>query len=481
MGTPRRRAPASDESRSRRGALVIAALAALVLVVIVALWPKAGKAPPAEPDDSPASEESRSAAAPPARTATPGVVVLPHDEEPAPVIDDIVLEKTEVCAGEENLVTVKAHTVNGTDGWLHPSLDGQAGASVPITLWLDDDGKVVGTHFVSVFGRGNTLTSVPLPSYRVKNCQPYRVVHVRATLEPNTFGLFDLQASIVSLPSPGRGVTSVGPRQLTPVSYAWSFGDGETATTREPFASHDYGGRPQTAEFSSFVVRVDVRGSEGDVLTGRTALTLPNDGYRDLAQKGVVGLMISVDPRFPRLDDSGRVVQKVRLWHIMPAPITIERATKTVYYRRGVGQSPPNEVAVESVLGTTTIPPGREGIVTTAVLDTTAEPDTFSITYDLTGKAADGHPVMGAFSILVPPPKPTAQNSRAVNDPLLKAKILAARRILGQDVVNGEDLKQLERRGAFAELTAQMPAAATNGHAVARVGLPSPPRSGPPK
>ncbi len=435
------------------------AAAALLVLAIAALWAsrrteRADLARPETADDTPSSEESRSAAP----TAAPAVVATPRRGEPAPIIDDIVLEKSEVCAGEENLVTVRAHTANATDSSLHYSLDGAGGASVPITLWLDDEGKVVGKHFVSVFGRDNASTSVPLPSYRVKNCQARRTVHVTAAVQANTFDVFDLQAMIANLPPPPRGVASTGPTEFKPLAYEWSFGDGETATTKVALVSHDYGGRPQKADFASFVVRVDVRGSDGDVLTGRTALTLPNPGYRDLSQKGIVGLMIALDPRFPKADENGRVEQKVRLWHIMPAPVTIERATMTTYYRGGVGQSPPKDVPVEAVLGARTIPPGKEGIVTTAALDTAADPDVFSITYNLTGTSADGHPVMGAFSVMAPPPKPTASNSQPVSDPVLKAKIIAARRILGKDVVNVEDLKQLERRGAFAELSTQAPA-----------------------
>src|SRR5690349_14871515 len=36
-------------------------------------------------------------------------------DEPAPVIDKVFVEKTEVCAGEENLVTIEAHSPTGRD------------------------------------------------------------------------------------------------------------------------------------------------------------------------------------------------------------------------------------------------------------------------------------------------------------------------------------------------------------------------------
>ena len=71
-----------------------------------------------------------------------------------------------MCAGEENLVTVKAHTTNGTDPFLHTVIDGHQGASIPVTLWRDDSGAVLGAHSITVFGRNNVATTVPLRSTR---------------------------------------------------------------------------------------------------------------------------------------------------------------------------------------------------------------------------------------------------------------------------------------------------------------------------
>ena len=63
-----------------------------------------------------------------------------------------------------------------------------------------------------------------------------------------------------------------------------------------------------------------------------------------------------------------------------------------------------------------------------------------------------------------PPPVPTAGNHDPVSDPLLKAKILAARAILGRNTVSDDDLIHLEREGRFANLTA----ASANTTATAR-------------
>ena len=435
-------------------------LLALALAVLLAslLWPARAprkSAVAVAPAGGPTTEPL------PARAANPGEPSQPRPEpaarprptEPAPVIDEITVEKPEVCSGEENLVTVRAHTVNGTDEFLHYVVDGAMGSAVPLRLLLGNDGRVEGQHVISVFGRNNVAVTVPVPEYKVKDCQPQRVVVVEARVAANTWSAFDFVARIVPLPPPAPGIRSEGSHKpFAPVSYAWTFGDGEAATTTGPRVSHDYERRSQDALYSYFTVRVDARSESGEVLTGRTTLPLINPAFEAFAQKGVVQLLVALDPRFPELRPDGRVVQNVRLWHTRREPVTVDAAVVTRYFEGGSGETQPQPVDVGGLLGTTTVPPGKEGITTSVVLDTVTDPGVFSTTYRLSGHSPDGHPAMGSFSVMRPPPRPTADNSRPVVDPTLKAKILAAREILGKDTVNDEDLWELERQGRFASL-----------------------------
>jgi hypothetical protein len=141
----------------------------------------------------------------------------------------------------------------------------------------------------------------------------------------------------------------------------------------------------------------------------------------------------------------------VRVWHHRPQDVTIERATMTRHFKQGAEQ-PAEDVSVAGLLGAASIPPGPAGISTRVTLDTVAEAEVFSVTYRLEGKSAEGWPVSGSFSVMQPPPRPTRENSRPVVDPLLKAKIIRARQLLGQDTVNDEDLWRLQREGAFSDL-----------------------------
>jgi hypothetical protein len=430
--------------------------AALAALVASFLWPS--RKPPrhdvaAVEDPAPTFEIRRAAAPDPSEPAPPPKKVAPAPPEPAPVIDAITVEKPEVCSGEENLVTVRAHTVNGTNEFLHYVIDGAMGSSAPVRLLLGQDGRVEGKHTITVFGRGNVPLTVPVPEYKVKDCQPERVVVVETRVQANTWSNFDLLAKIVGLPAPPAGVRAEGSHKpFVPVSYAWSFGDGVTALTTGPVASHDYEGRTQAALYSYFPVRVDVRSDGGEVLTGRTTLPLINPAFEAFAQKGIVQLLVALEPRFPAMGADGRVVQNVRLWHTRSQPVTIDAVALTRYFEGASGETPPQSLGVAQVLGTTTVPPGKDGITTSVVLDTITDPGVFSVTYRLSGHSSDGHPVMGSFSVMRPPPKPTADNSQAVVDPMLKAKIVAARQMLGKETVTDEDIWQLEREGRFADL-----------------------------
>jgi hypothetical protein len=467
-------------------ALVIAAMLLAALAAFLVRPKKPPRALPADDAEARAPVESPPPRAafpdPPAQRALAAPPASPPRPDPPPVIDDVVVEKPEVCSGEENLVTVRAHTVNGTNEFLHYVVDGAMGSSVPLRLLLGQDGRVEGKHSITVFGRGNVATTVPVPEYTVKDCQPQRIVTVVSHVRPNSWSDIELGARVVTLPQPDPRVRTLGSAApFVAASYVWAFGDGETATTATPFVSHDYEGRSQDTLYSYFTVRVDVLSTKGETLTGRTTLPLINPAFEALKQKGIVQILIALDPRFPELGPDGRVVQKVRLWHTRPDPVTIDAAAVTKYFEGASGETAPESVAVAGLLGSTTIPPGKEGIVATVVLDTITEPGVFSETYRLSGRSVDGHPVMGSFSVMRPPPKPTAESSQAVLDPILKAKIVAAREILGKDVVNDEDLWRLEREGRFAELavppsvpSGSVPPSATANVTVARPTAPPP-------
>ncbi len=161
---------------------------------------------------------------------------------------------------------------------------------------------------------------------------------------------------------------------------------------------------------------------------------------------------------------------------MQPGPVTIERAILTTYFRHAAGQTSPQDVDVASVLGTTVIPPGQDGLTTTVTLDPASDEEVFSKTWALSGTSAEGYPASGSFSVMLPPPKPTADASTPVFDPLLKQKIILARQeSSGKDVVDDEDIWRLDREGVFANLKVT-PAQAAAASAAAAQQPPARPR-----
>lgn len=474
------------------------ALAMVVFAALLVLWGLRRNAPPAASGGAAGAEEGTSGQGGGATFGLdPGMRVSPSSLPsavasaaplgPPPVIDAITLEKKEVCAGEENLVTVKAHTVDGTDPFLHTLIDGHMGTSFPVTLWKDDDGNVMGDHTITVFGKNNVATTVKLPQYEVKDCRPTYIAEIRQRVRANTWAAFDFQARVVGVmpavteQDKQRGAPArQAAKPFTPVSYTWTFGDGDTATTLTPVVDHDYEGRTQDTLYSYYVIGVSARGPKGETATGRITLALINPAFEALAQKGVVALMISLDPRFPELGPDGKVTQKVRIWHTRPAPVTIERAILTKYYVGAAGQTAPQDVGVEALLGSKTIPAGKEGLTTTVTLDPSAEEEIFTKTWALTGTSSEGYPVSGSFSVMLPPPRPGPDAGTTIYDPLLKQKIQLAQKLLDKDTVSDDDLWRLEREGAFKDLkVSPQEAAAAASAAIAAAIKKGPPSQQP--
>jgi hypothetical protein len=401
----------------------------------------------AAPASSPPPSSPSAAPGPPPGSAA--------EQEPAPVIDEITVEKPEVCAGEENLITVRAHTPNGTDAFLHYAVGRTQGRSVPLRIWPEPDGSYE-KPTISVFGRNNVATRVEVPPYRVKDCKPARNAVIAARLSANTEAEYEFAAKIVEVGAKDDPKA----KPFKPVSYRWRFGDGATKTTTEARAVHSYEERPQETFVSDYLVEVEVRSESGDKLVGRAALELLNTIFENYAQRGIVTIMATPTPRFPELGSDGRVHQSFRLWHHRDAPVRIKKLFAVRHYIETSDNSPPESVDVGSTLGSGEIPPGH-GADVDIVLDTQSEPDVFTITYSLEGETAEGAPARGSFSLMRPPPKPTKESSTPVLDPGMVAKIQRARKLLGQEFVTDEDIWRLEREGKMDDLKVEpSPAAA---------------------
>ncbi len=464
-------ADGASTHRRRRTALLLLAVGLVVLLIyLVGSTRRAGRSAGASgSDDVPGSGDGDGTAAGAALAQEQRTDQV--SPEP-PIIDEIKVEKPEVCEGEENLVTVKAHDPGGNDAGLRSLVNGLPGWSVPVRARENLEDPDAPPRTVLVVGNDGSSAVVPIPAYKIKDCKPAAQLRMRALLLPNSTAEYRVEARVVKGVSPGR------PRparfideDFVPTRYFWEFGDGATATTTEPYVEHSYEFRAQSTYFSYYLLRVTASDDNGRQMVARHSLEIMNPAYEELAQKQLVKIMTHNTPRFPELVD-GRVQQRVRLWHFHRAAISIDRVTAFIHDTTGkeLGRA---QVDPAGLLGSRSIPAGA-GLDIPAVLDVAGQPGVGFITYDLEGTTADGQRARGAFSIMRPPEPPTRERNIPVNDPMMAAKIKAAMEILGKQYVTDEDIWALERQGKFKGLK---PIKVTPGPDGPPSWLPRPPRS----
>ena len=430
-------------------------LLALVALGMVAGWLLSREQPAQDTSVPQARTRPQSpaadSAAPPLAPApgAPQVAGAAATEPAPPIVDEVLVEKQEVCSGEDNLITVRAHTPDGNDAYLHYTVGSGTGQRIPIRVWRNDADGSYELPTITVFTKNNVSVTVPMPRYTVKECEPERLVHVLSRRLPNAEDDFEFFAKVVERPAmPGKPA----PKPFVPARYVWTFDDEPAQTTTTPTVSHGMLSKTGAESmYTQHLIRVDVYDAAGQKVTGRSSLQVLNTSFENFDKKGIVTLLAVGTPRFPVLDEDGVVRQTFRLYHRFRGPVRLTRVTAIRAFRgNGEGPPPPEQVDVAS-LPVSEIPEGKGTEVKVSV-DTQAEPDVFALTYALEGLSADGHPARGTFSVMRPPPKPTKENSNPVTDPVLLAKIKRARELLQQEFVTDEDIFRLEREGKFANL-----------------------------
>jgi hypothetical protein len=406
--------------------------AAIVVVVLICVVKCRNTAPtPSRPEPPPR--------VPVGRTVLPTASAAPGPETPEVVIDSIDVEKPELCAGDENLITVHAHAVRPEDApELQIQIDGIRGTSVALrpTRYTDVDGS---PPRVIAFVHPDKPVEMVIPEFRIKTCSPDRIVEVRHRLLPNASDSFEFWAQVIEV--------SGGP-PLHARRYRWKFGDGTSSVSTTPIVEKSFHERAQDTLLSELLVECTVEGDDGVEVSGRDNISLLNSAYEALHRKQVVILQFD-KPRFPERDAHGVVQFDVRIWHHDPAPVTITDVhVVRVERESGAEGGPPQqarEIPVEELLHTTRIPP--TGITITARMDTNADPNASYYLYRLEGHTDQGFRVAGEFSVMRPTDHPPRENSIPVSDPVLMGKILQAQELLGKQYVTDEDIWRLEREG----------------------------------
>jgi hypothetical protein len=413
----------------------------LVLVALALWWMTRPEAPVVtfEQAGAPAGLPQTEAALVPATPATPRPVTNAPAAVTPPVFDEVRLEKDEVCEGEENLVTVRAHTTDGNDAFLHYTVAGQAGSQVPVRAFIGRDGTPT-PQTVVAFSKNNVSSTVALPPYRVKNCRPARALVLTFRMLPNSVSEREFTATVQTFDG----------TPFTPSWYEWSFGDDSKDVTPGPVAVHDYATLPQKAAFTDLLVKAKAIDGSGQSVEGRLAIQILNVAF-EARRRGTVTLFAEPTPRFPAVGPDGVVRQKFRLWHAEDVPVQITGATlSTLFLPENPGTAPPTPrvTAVDhgGLFRHSEIAPATF-VEESLEFDFKIDPTVYAVVYELQGTTPSGVPARGQLTLMRPPPKPTRENSIPIEDPQVVFKIRRAMAILKQDTVSEEDLWRLEREG----------------------------------
>jgi hypothetical protein len=171
-----------------------------------------------------------------------------------------------------------------------------------------------------------------------------------------------------------------------------------------------------------------------------------NSEYENLKYKRILVLSFRLNPRFPTIDGSGVVEQRIRVWHNYHWPVKLRRVL-AIGRTEKEGAEDAHEIDPADLFGTSVVT--QSGVEASIRFDTRKDKKITMIDYIVSGETEDGVASELRFSIMKPPDLPTREDSVRVTDPLLHAKIVKAREILHQEFVTDDDLFRLENAGKF--------------------------------
>jgi hypothetical protein len=261
----------------KRWMLAMGAVAVLAAFSVVLRQPRSGAAPGAAA--GPAAPAGKGTSAPTARGASaaglPRLAPARRTGRPgdAIVVERIRVAKTEVCRGEENLAELEVRTTDGTDPYLRIGLVDATATGPRLPFRLEAPVAPEEMPQVVIFGHGLAVKEARLPPVTVKDCQvPYQVT-ITPRLGPESFDDYTFEAEVKATSDDSAG--------FVPTRFIWDFGDGGTATTETARVEHSYRDRPQTSQYSFFMVRVRVEdGRQRTPVEGARTIEIGNLRFR---------------------------------------------------------------------------------------------------------------------------------------------------------------------------------------------------------
>jgi len=340
--------------------------------------------------------------------APPAESVAVEDQDLAggpPMIDQVSVDKKEVCRGEDNFATVKAHTLDGADYYLRIGMtDPESGRMLQgtrIPFHLDRQP----THPIRVSVEGRRRASfVDLPEIRVKDCDVPRRVNIVTRRSFDASDRVQFTASVAETRQP----SSFDNAPFAPVSYEWDFGDGQTEVTTSADVMHSYEARSQASVVSVFLVHVRLKERGDRQIEGAITVPLTNRGFVPLIHENTVLVSAGVTRK-----EGSDEPQKIWLYHGYPQTVTIDRVEVVETAEGPQGEVTRREIARDTVLGFSSLAAGESRVLPTldAVLTRAGRARSLVIT----GHTDDGKAATGSIA-LVGAPAVTASAEATTDD-----------------------------------------------------------------
>jgi hypothetical protein len=320
---------------------------------------------------------------------TPGkraVTMHPRGERDplSPIVDAIEVAKREVCRGEENLVTVRAHAPDGADEYLTYGVLGEPdlyGPRIPFVAGRSKNAPMQ----IYIRGKRGASTVADVPQVVQKDCDAPPRVEIRVHREASIPDRAWLMARITD-PAALSGA----------VEYEWVFGFGHRQTTVTTEVEHSYEERRQTTHYSYFVVTVIARAG-GRNVTGSRSVRFINFGFTPLVRDDHVTVFAAIDTR-----SDTSTTMRGWLYHGHPSAVHLTRIKVTTEGRgKGEVEEPAVEQDAAALLGVSELPPGESQVMVDLAPLRPSAPGT-TRTFQFTGRSADGKAVGGSFVLVAP-------------------------------------------------------------------------------
>lgn len=345
-------------------------------------------------------------------------------------IKDVLLDKNPVCAGEDFKVTVIAKNPHGSDSHLVYRIGNKLGN--PAVLRFTKAG--LREFYVTVRDEGRHIDMRKVEVHVVECPQkPIVVLNTRLhNLEPES-AIFEVTSQ--------RGLAGK-------CTYEWDFGDGNFATTKTGYITHNYGSRDQNSLQSSFIVQVKVIDEHNTSAVGRGSISFPNVHYlSNLMGNPIIPVL---HDKFPSIDGS-HIRVDVTMKNIFDEPISF---TNAVLESRPCDTSLSADyknINPDQIAESTNIAP-RSTVKQSVKIPLSLLPkSTCNLIITFSGPYQQNREVYAKVYLNIPPRSKEdidAARDKVITDDEMIDKLNKAARILGKDrPITPQDIERLEREG----------------------------------